>query len=287
MNRLKRITFDRSTTQRRNATCDSLLISDENNNIVDAIFEITFNEHFLTANVRNLRNEGIKAIILHEIMHAKDVYMDLKRANQRFLSTTTLGNGDVDPYNGGHDDVFQNLITRYGQKLGIDVSNAKDGTSVVSYRNYAKQYHKSIKIAPRHITDVVVYICPGCGTVDIGYTFKRRCNRCGNNDTIYANIPPAEVARFVKLLNNTIDRNENLYKFYKKYLIKYTRGPMRRRFYEFLKNEPDIYQYPELVDAMFRERSGNRVPPSLDRVAKINHGINVITKTVHRFNLRG
>lgn len=294
LDRLKGVKFNRTNTQNNTALCRYWFEQDAKDaSIKNVIFRIEFNEHKLTANVKNLRNEGIKSIILHEIMHAKDIYTDLERAYRIYqqmrhksetLSQTREPNGiDLDD---DHDEVFQNLVNRYGQKLNIDMSDATGPTSVmVNNRAYAKHQHKSIALAPAHITDVVVYICPRCGTVDVGYTFRRRCMQCGNTDTIYANIPPSEVAQFVKLLNLAIDREKNLYEFYKKYLIKYTRGPMRKRFYEFLKNEPDIYQYPELVDALYRERSGRTVPPPMDRVAKIARGIDVITKPMRRFKI--
>ncbi len=291
MNKLRKISFDRTNRQRRMATCTYTFQVDKDRNPIDVMFAIVFNEHFLTANIKNLHTDGIKAFILHEIMHAKDVYTDLDRAYQRHRELRQLQQDEswdgVDPYDGGHDTVFQGLIERYGHDLNINIDGVIGRKMTTNFGNYATQRDSTATaLTPAHVHDAVIYICPICGSCNAGYTFDHRCKTCGNDDTIYAQIPPSEIGKFLKLRTSLRQRGQNLTEFYLKWLTKYARGTMRKRLYDLIRNGPEFDDKPEYAEAFFRERAGKRTKTPVDRVAKIRNGIKLTTANCIRFGRR-
>lgn len=138
-------------------------------------FNITYNLDLLEANLKNLKSNSIKGMVVHELAHVYDYLYDQKgfltnpHKNSTFNST-----------------VAKNMGTKYGSPVfrAATLPDPSTRCAIKACRN---------KIAPAWLSNYWLYFCKDCGYYDAYVTDLRAktpvCEKCGSHNLITKKMP--------------------------------------------------------------------------------------------------
>jgi len=153
---------------------------DDKGRHIDHKFVIRYNSSFIAANENNIRNDGIRGAVVHELAHCKHFIANPREYNKS-------------PHTCAY---FKNLLRKHMRGDGVD--DFKDAYRPdVNLKSAIKG--NATGVAPSWLSNFWLYICPKCGFVDAYITDLKskspRCENCGYGSVLAAHIPVEEAAK--------------------------------------------------------------------------------------------
>lgn len=150
----------------------------------DYRFKIVYNTLFLDANKQNLKSEGVRGVVVHELAHARHFIDD-------FHDYNTAPHTDPD---------FRNLLKRHmGGTNQAFQSALKPDVAIAAFDDDTEKYDPNpYDVTPAWLANYWVYVCPACGFVDAYITNRRSrkpvCEVCGYTDVLAAKMTVNDAA---------------------------------------------------------------------------------------------
>ena len=168
-------------------------------------FKVVYNTDLIEANLKNMKSNGIKGLVIHELAHIYDFIND----NAGFMKS---------PHK---NSVFTNQLAKgMGTKRGSPVYRAAmqpDVSTICALKGCKNN------LAPAWLSTYWLYFCTKCGYYDAYVTDLKAklpvCENCGSHDLITIKLPVQLAAK----MDQAVTRNPKAYdtdKEIKRYILK-------------------------------------------------------------------